>query len=157
MDICLGFKKINKNNYQKFINKKNELMSERFKLVDFSDRIIFVPHCMRNTKMCKAKDEGSYYICMQCKKCKIADIFLLSKELGYKNFYIMKGGKAIQNILKKEKPKAVIGIACFFEGAQAIKMTDKEKILVQFIPLLKDGCCDTDIDLEEAKKIIKLR
>jgi hypothetical protein len=94
---------------------------------------------------------------MQCNECKIAEIFSLSKELGYKKFYIMKGGKAIHNILKHEKPKAIIGIACFFEGAQAIKMTDKEKILVQFIPLLKDGCCDTDVDLEEAKKIISLK
>ncbi|MDD2523541.1 MAG: DUF116 domain-containing protein [Endomicrobiia bacterium] len=157
MNVCLNFKKINKNNYQNFINKKNQSMFNKFKLVDFSDRVIFVPHCMRNTKMCKAKDEGSYYTCMQCNECKIAEIFSLSKELGYKKFYIMKGGKAIHNILKHEKPKAIIGIACFFEGAQAIKMTDKEKILVQFIPLLKDGCCDTDVDLEEAKKIISLK
>ncbi len=157
MNICLNFKKINKNTYKKFIDKKNRSMQNRFQLTDFCERMIFVPHCMRNTRVCKAKDEGSYYVCMQCKGCKISEITSLAGKLGYKKVYIMKGGKAIQNIFRQQRPKAVIGIACFFEGVQAVKMTEKEKIIAQFVPLLKDGCCDTDVDLEEVKKIISLK
>lgn len=156
MNICRNFKKINKNTYKKFIDKRNLSMNDKFKNVPFADRMIFIPHCMRNVKVCKAIDKGAFYICVQCKGCKISDITTLAKQLGYKETYIMKGGRAIENILKTQKPKAIIGIACYFEGAQAIKMTDKAKILTQFIPLTKDGCADTDIDLEETKIIIAL-
>jgi len=157
MDICRNFRKINKDNYKKFIDKKNMSMRGEFAGVAFSDRMIFIPHCIRNTKICKAKDEGAYYVCAMCKGCKISEIAALAKELGYKKVYVMKGGKAIENILNAEQPKAVIGIACYFEGVQAVKMTEKGKIITQFIPLTKDGCADTDVDLDETKKIIALK
>lgn len=155
MKICKNFFKINKANYLKFIEKKNSSMAEKFKAVPFSERIILLPHCMRSTGNCKAKDEGTYYSCVRCGACKIAQITKLANELGYKKVYIMKGGKAIQNLLINEKIKAVVAVACHFEGAQGIKMTDKLKVITQFIPLLKDGCCDTDVDIDKVKQIME--
>ena len=34
-------------------------------------------------------------------------------------------------------------------------MTDGLKVTAQFVPLLKDGCCDTDVDVEAVKKIME--
>ncbi|MBO7431294.1 MAG: DUF116 domain-containing protein [Elusimicrobia bacterium] len=155
MKLCFNFKNINKNNYIKFIDKKNSSMSGKFKSIPVSERIVLLPHCMRNTKQCKATDEGTYYSCVKCGGCKIAQIQKLADELGYKKVYIMKGGKAIHNILVEQKIKAVVAVACHFEGAQGIKMTDSLKVTAQFIPLLKDGCCDTDVDVESVKKIME--
>jgi len=155
MKLCFNLKKINKNNYIKFINKKNSAMAEKFKAVPFSERIVLLPHCMRNTKQCKAIDEGTSYRCVCCGGCKIAQIQKLANELGYKKVYVMKGGKAIYNILVEQKIKAVIAVACHFEGAQGIKMTDSLKVITQFVPLLKDGCYDTDVDVETVKKIME--
>ena len=155
MKLCINFKNINKNNYTKFINKKNSAMAEKFKTVPVSERIVLLPHCMRSTKNCKAVDEGTYYTCMKCGCCKIAQIQKLADELGYKKVYVMKGGKAIYNILVEQKIKAVVAVACHFEGAQGIKMTDGLKVIAQFVPLLKDGCCDTDVDVEAVKKIME--
>ncbi len=155
MKICKKFVKINQNNYLKFIDKRNAAQENKFKAVDFSERIVLLPHCMRSTGNCKAKDEGTYYTCVQCGACKIAQVSKLAKELGYKKVYIMKGGKAIQNILINEKIKAVVAVACHFEGAQGIKMTDKLNVITQFVPLLKDGCCDTDVDIEKVKQIME--
>lgn len=155
MKLCFNFKQINKNNYIKFINKKNLSMADKFKTIPVSERIVLLPHCMRNTKQCKAVDEGTYYSCVKCGGCKIAQIQKLADELGYKKLYIMKGGKAIYNILVEQKIKAVVAVACHFEGAQGIKMTDGLKVIAQFIPLLKDGCYDTDVDVEIVKKIME--
>ena len=155
MKLCFNLKKINKNNYTKFINKKNSAMAGKFKTVPVSERIVLLPHCMRSTKNCKAVDEGTHYNCMKCGCCKIAQIQKLADELGYKKVYVMKGGKAIYNILVEQKIKAVVAVACHFEGAQGIKMTDGLKVIAQFVPLLKDGCCDTDVDVEEVKKIME--
>ena len=96
-----------------------------------------------------------YENCLECGACKIAQIQKLADELGYKKVYIMKGGKAIHNILVEQKIKAVVAVACHFEGAQGIKMTDGLKVIAQFIPLLKDGCCDTDVNVEMVKKIME--
>ncbi|MCR4663497.1 MAG: DUF116 domain-containing protein [Endomicrobiaceae bacterium] len=155
MKLCFNFKNINKNNYIKFIDKKNSSMSGKFRNIPVSERIVLLPHCMRNTKQCKAADEGTHYSCVKCGGCKIAQIQKLADELGYKKVYIMKGGKAIHNILIEQKIKAVVAVACHFEGAQGIKMTDSLKVTAQFIPLLKDGCCDTDVDVESVKKIME--
>ena len=155
MKLCINFKNINKNNYIKFIDKKNSSMSAKFKNIPVSERIVLLPHCMRSTNNCKAKDEGTHYSCVKCGACKIAQIQKLADELGYKKVYIMKGGKAIHNILVEQKIKAVVAVACHFEGAQGIKMTDGLKVIAQFIPLLKDGCCDTDVDVEAVKKIME--
>ncbi|MBR3655182.1 MAG: DUF116 domain-containing protein [Elusimicrobia bacterium] len=155
MKLCFNFKQINKNNYIKFINKKNLSMAEKFKAVPFSERLVLLPHCMRNVKQCKAVDEGTHYSCVKCGGCKIAQIQKLADELGYKKLYVMKGGKAIYNILVDQKVKAVVAVACHFEGAQGIKMTDSLKVITQFVPLLKDGCYDTDVDVETVKQIME--
>ncbi len=130
-------------------------MAEKFKAVPFSERLVLLPHCMRNVKQCKAVDEGTHYSCVKCGGCKIAQIQKLADELGYKKLYVMKGGKAIYNILVDQKVKAVVAVACHFEGAQGIKMTDSLKVITQFVPLLKDGCYDTDVDVETVKQIME--
>ncbi len=155
MKLCINLKNINKNNYTKFINKKNSSMMRKFKSFGYGQRIVLLPHCMRSTKNCKAVDEGTHYSCVKCGACKIAKIQNLADELGYKKVYIMKGGKAIHNILIEEKIKAVVAVACHFEGAQGIKMTDSLKVIAQFVPLLKDGCCDTDVDFEQVKQVME--
>lgn len=155
MKLCKKIFTINNGNYLKFIEKKNSAMAEKFKAISCSERIVLLPHCMRNSKVCKAIDTGTFYSCAKCGCCKIAQIQKLAEELGYKKVYIMKGGKAIYNILVEQKIKAVVAVACHFEGAQGIKMTDSLKVIAQFVPLLKDGCCDTDVDVEKVKQIME--
>lgn len=156
MKLCKKILKINNSNYLKFIKKKNASMADKFKAIDNSEKIVLLPHCMRNSKVCKATDEGTYFSCAKCGACKIAQIQKLADELGYKKVYVMKGGKAIYNILVEQKIKAVVAVACHFEGAQGIKMTDSLKVVAQFVSLLKDGCCDTDVDVNEVEKIMRI-
>jgi hypothetical protein len=129
-------------------------MKADFSGIPFTERIIFVPHCLRNSKKCKAKDEGSYYICLECNACKIGPISKKAKELGYKGLFILKGGKAVHKLFSEVKPKAALAVACYFEGVQGMKEAKKNKIPVQFVPLTKDGCVDTDTDLQEVFKAI---
>jgi hypothetical protein len=110
---------------------------------------------MRNISMCCAIDKGGYYTCVQCGGCKINVISKLVNELGYKALYVVKGGRTIEKIVKEETPEAIVGIACFFEGDQAFKMLKDKKIFVQFVPLTKDGCADTDTDLAEVERVLK--
>ncbi|MDR1511716.1 MAG: DUF116 domain-containing protein [Endomicrobium sp.] len=140
-----------------FANKQNKIQEGRFASVSFNKRLVFVPHCMRNTLICTAKEKGSYYICSGCSGCKISKINELVKKLNYKALYVLKGGRTIEKIIKEQKPKAIVGVACFSEGYQAFKILKDKNVAVQFVPLKKDGCTNTDIDMKEAEMILKYK
>jgi hypothetical protein len=110
---------------------------------------------MRNAAVCSAVEKDGYYICTECGGCKISDIVKLTRGSNYRNLYIVKGVRVIGEIVRKQKPEAIIGIACFFEGNQAFKMLEGENVAVQFVPLTKDGCAATDADLTEVEKVLK--
>jgi hypothetical protein len=141
--------------YKIFTKKQNRIQAKEFALVPFSRRVVFVPHCMRNVSICGALEKDGYYVCAECNGCKINDISVLIKELTYQALYVLKGGRKIESIIKAQNPKAVVGIACFLEGYQAFKVLECENISIQFIPLTKDGCVATDIDLTEVERVLK--
>jgi hypothetical protein len=155
MKVCKFPAKSKEHAYKSFTDKQNNLQAEKFALVPFNKRIVFAPHCMRNVAVCAAVDKGGYYICAECSGCKINAISKLVKQLNYKALYIAKGGRTIEKIVKEEKPEAVVGIACFFEGDQAFKMLKDAHIALQFVPLTKDGCTATDTDLAEVERVLK--
>jgi hypothetical protein len=155
MKLCKFSKRSKEQVYKAIIHKQNKFHVNKFASVPFNKRIVFVPHCMRNTAVCAAVEKGSCYICTECGGCKISNIIKLIRESNYRNLYIVKGGRAIGKIIRKQKPEAVVGIACFFEGNQAFKMLKGENLAVQFVPLTKDGCAATDTDLTEVEKVLK--
>lgn len=154
MFLCKKFKKTSNELNNLITERENKRMSKAFSSTPFSERIVFVPHCMRNIQKCKAQEKGSYYICVECGGCSIGAISKKTKELGYKAIFVLKGGKAIRNLIAELQPKALVGIACFFEGVQGIEESKKNNIAVQFVPLTKDGCVDTDTNLTEVFKIL---
>jgi|LQAB01.1.fsa_nt_gi hypothetical protein len=155
MKLCKFSKRSKEQIYKTFTYKQNKLHANKFASIPFNKRIVFVPHCMRNTAVCVAIEKASCYICTECGSCKVGDIIKLIRESSYRNLYIVKGGKAIEKIIRKQKPEAIVGIACYFEGSQAFKMLKDENVAVQFVPLTKDGCAATDTDLTEVEKVLK--
>jgi len=140
---------------KKIALKKNAKMAAAFAGVPFAERIVFVPHCMRNVAQCKAEEKGSYYLCKECNRCKIGTISAKCRELGYKGLYILKGGRTLEKLIGEMRPKAVIGVACYFEGVQGMELAEKGKLIVQFVPLTKDGCADTDVNLEDVFRLVE--
>jgi hypothetical protein len=138
------------------IKKLNEKYKETFEKIPFKDRIVLAPRCMRNISKCSAQEQGPYFICRNCGCCTIGKIDALMKELGYGNLYILKGGSAVPKIIKEQKPKALVGIACSIEGVPLFSAAEDENVAAQFALLLKDGCHDTDADIDEIEKLLKL-
>ena len=58
----------------------------------------------------------------------------------------------VGKIIKKASPKAVVGVACMKELVMAL---DELSIPAQSVELSKDGCVDTDVDLESVMDVIK--
>jgi hypothetical protein len=130
-------------------SRKNTEQALAFSRTPYSARLLLLPQCLRATGRCVAKEETAEYVCAECGSCKIAAMSKRAAELGYLGVRILKGGSAVGRLLEHFKPQALLGVACSFEGAIGMVECERRGVAVQFVPLLKDGCADTDVDLEE--------
>ncbi len=137
-----------------FVKIKNELNREEFSKVPYDKRALFLPHCLRHAKLCEARVNGVGYECRECGRCKIYGLKKEAEKLGYK-VYIVPGGSMVFKILKKTKPKAVAGVACYFELEQAIEKLSRAGIPHLSVPLSKDGCKNTKVDVKSVMDILK--
>ncbi len=155
MKLCKHPKKSKEQIYKAFTDKQNKSHQKKFARIPFEKRIVFAPHCMRNTSVCTAVEKDSYYICGECGGCTIDKISKLTKKLGYTALFIVKGGRTLMKLAEEYKPEAVVGIACYYEGELGFKIFKGGDMVVQYVPLTKDGCSGTDADIEEIKKILE--
>ncbi len=120
-----------------------------------NQRILFLPHCLRVAEKCKGKYTDEGLLCRHCQKeCRVHLITTEAEKLGYKCF-VVPGGAMVFNIAKKYKPKGVVAVACFNELKEgAARSSGDYKVPFQLIPLLKDGCVNTDVDVETVKNIL---
>jgi hypothetical protein len=138
-------------------SRKNKEQALPFSAVPYAERLVVVPHCLRATGACKAEEKSAFYVCARCRACKIADIVEKAEELGYLGVKILKGGSAVSAMLREVKPRAVLGVACSFEGALGALECEKQGIAVQFVALARDGCADTDVDVQEVLQALEFR
>jgi hypothetical protein len=150
------------------INKKNE---KKFAKTDPSERVLLLSHCMRHSATCEANmtKEG-----LECRddcidKCSLGRLRMAAEKMGYKGICIAPGGSMAINFVKKTNPKAIVAVACAKEleegvcavnnlaGLKGMVKKNKKNPIIVVVPLLKDGCVDTEVDEEEAIRVINLK
>jgi hypothetical protein len=141
--------------FQLYVKTKNSASRERFASTPYSERILFLPQCLRS-KECPA-ELGEYgYECQECGKCTLKKIIHLAKNLGYKGVFILPGGSIAKNIISKVKPKACVGVACFKELFLGSFLCEKIGVLAQGVALLRDGCVNTLVDWKSLKDALHI-
>ena len=123
------------------IEIRNDINKKKFKQIPAKETIIFLPHCLRH-RNCPAtlQKEGS-----------IGVIKKNAEPKGYK-IYIVPGSSFVKKIVRENKFKAVIGVACHEDLNQVMML------LSDFCPqgalLKKTGCYETKVDVSEVLEII---
>ena len=138
------------------IELRNKLSEYGFKATPYSKRVLFLPHCMRNSKHCKAEHSEEGIVCKKCGKCDIAELVDFAENLGYSKAFIVPGGSMVQKIIKRHNPMATMGICCYHEANLAFDSLRGTKIHPQVSLLLQDGCNDTKANLAEVKEKLVL-
>ena len=128
------------------IEIRNAMMLEKFKRVR-DGRIILLPQCMRGPECATRCDPIIGYECKRCGRCDIGRIAKAAEKYNFKVF-VVPGGSFVRKILKSYKPHACLGVACYNELAEAMQEISKI-VPVQGVPLLRDGCYDTKVDVDE--------
>ncbi|KXA93431.1 hypothetical protein AKJ64_00560 [candidate division MSBL1 archaeon SCGC-AAA259E17] len=123
-----------------------------------SDKALFLPHCSRKymDKRCQAEFDPEYstYYCNHCSEdCLVNKATQLGEGEGY-DVYVLPGGSCIPKIMMKEDYEAVLGVACSDEIKLGFKHLEKYDGDVSFqgIPLLKNGCSNTEFNMETLEK-----
>ena len=136
-------------NYGKIVSFNKEQSSKFIKNLN-KKKALFIPHCLRNIENCRAKHTSEGLKCLGCGKCLISEMKKKATQEGYEVF-IVPGLSMVQKIISKKKYDILIGVGCYNELLTSIKIheTKYKKPAVRLVPLLSDGCVNTDLDLNE--------
>lgn len=134
------------------VELRNSVYEPEFKKVPYSKRIVFLPHCTRNIKVCKATQDAEGIHCKHCGGCDIGKVDKYAKELGYMGVFTAHGGSMVKKIIEKYKPDAVIGVCCFPEAIMGIEGVKALGKIPQAVLLLSDGCKDTTFNMPLLKE-----
>lgn len=137
-----------------FIQLHNSMNKKAFESVPVRDRAIFLPQCLRSTK-CPAHLTPEGLKCKCCGLCMIGYWLPILEQMGYRVFSVP-GSSFIKRMVRKYKPKAIIGVGCLGEVKEGLEMSDKMGLVSMGVVTLKEGCVETLLDWEILIEIAKL-
>ncbi|MDY6958955.1 MAG: DUF116 domain-containing protein [Halobacteriota archaeon] len=141
------------------VNFLNTLELQKFKKTSYTDRVLFLPHCLRRIPECKGEYSESGFNCTFCNdECPISELKTFAEDLGYA-ILVVPGGSMIKRYLGENEPSGVVGVACFDELMQGMTLVRNlnGKTAIQMVLLSKDGCTLTEVDTERVKKVLLAR
>lgn len=125
--------------------------------IQAEDTILLLPHCLRVSSTCRATAGEDGLECVECNAaCQVNLLRKAAMEMGYRGVCIAPGGSLALKYVKKTKPLAIVAVACekeLSEGVTNVKELfggNGEAPEVTIIPLVKDGCIDTRVDIKKA-------
>lgn len=129
--------------------------------VPFSQRVLLLPHCLRPSQGCPGKMTKQGLDCTGCTlvECAIYQLRAAAVEAGYSGTCVAPGGRLAVRFLDEHQPSGVVAVAChkeLEEGLEAIEQMKWENghPVVATVPLLQDGCVDTEVDVAMARAVI---
>ena len=115
--------------------------------------LVLVPHCLQLAQ-CPHKITRDPNNCKRCGGCNIGDLMKLSKELGF-IFFVATGGTLARQVVMKNRPQAVLAIACerdLMSGIQDVYPLPAVGVL----NIRPNGpCYNTRVDIEEVKRTLQ--
>lgn len=129
------------------VRLRNYINNKEFLKVDCRDRVIFMPQCIRSTE-CPAKLRPEGIKCVNCGRCNVGQAKEYAEGLGYR-FFIVPGSSFIKRMIKKYRPRAVVGVGCHMEIKEGLDLCHRHGIPARGVLLLKAGCVATTLDWEQ--------
>jgi len=136
---------------------------EQISCIEPAKRVLLIPHCLCRAETCKGKKTKWGIVCNKCSPdCPVNILSQAAVRLGYKGICIAPGGRLAIKYVEKNKPLAIIAVACRKElevgihGVMDIFGKGQKMIPIVAIPLSKDGCINTEVDIKMALEKIAL-
>ncbi len=119
-----------------------------------SERVLLLSHCLRPSQSCPGKFNKTGLDCPEdCQEdCLLRRARQAALDVGYKGVCIAAGGAMALRFVKEHQPRGIVAVACDkelvagVEGVRGVSGGEDGIPVVEIIPLLKDGCVDTEVD-----------
>jgi uncharacterized protein len=136
------------------VTLQNTLNRKAFMVIPIPQRAVFIPQCLRSGA-CPAHLHEEGLNCRSCGLCQIGIAKPLLEKMGYK-FFIVPGSSFIKRMVKRYKPKAIIGIGCLIEIKEGTEMAGQLNLISMGIVTTRDGCVETAVNWDEVYQIALL-
>lgn len=134
----------------------NEAWRATVAAVPFDRRLLLLPQCLRSRDRCPAGRDAYGLLCDACGLCPLGALQQEAEALGYA-VLITEGTGAAIDLLREGRLDAVVGASCLPALEKTFARIAGAAVPALAIPLLRDGCDATDVDLDWLLEHIRLR
>ena len=132
----------------------NRIWLNTIRKIPYERRLLLLPQCLSNPAVCQAEKDSIGMLCAQCGGCVIGTIQSEAEKLGYITL-VAEGTTVVSKLLSSGKVDSVIGVGCLDSLQKIFPVMSEHAIPGQGIPLLREGCNRTELDLDRALEIIR--
>lgn len=136
------------------IRLQNRVSMTRFKKIPINDRMIFFPQCLRSID-CPSKLSPEGIQCTNCGMCEISRAKERAEDMGYRVF-IVPGSSFIKRMVKKYRPKGIIGVGCRFEAKSGLDMCSSIGVVGIGVELDTTGCVATQLKWDGFYRVLEI-
>ena len=134
----------------------NEACRETVAAIPFERRILLLPQCLRSSTTCRAESDALGLLCEECGRCAIGTLQREAEALGYV-VLVAEGTTAVGALLMRGEADAVIGVSCLHALERSFGRMTAHAVPGLAVPLIRNGCVDTDVDLDWVREALYLR
>lgn len=125
----------------------NQVWRQTVAGIPFEKRLLLLPKCLRNQSECQAGFDELGLVCEHCGGCIIDELKSQAERLGYA-VLIAEGSPVVTSLIETGKIEAVVGVSCLSVLQQVFPYMEAGAVPGIAIPLLQDGCANTNADID---------
>ena len=143
--------------YQGFtmVSINNAFWCDTFAAVPMAQRVLLLPHCLRDVALCKGRYDEVGLECVGCGACDLDGLRREAEALGY-TVIIAEGTPVVVQLLLSGRASAVLGVACLDSLEKAFRPISNLGIPHMAVPLLRSGCVDTVAELTTVTELLHI-
>lgn len=122
--------------------------------VPYNRRMLLLPQCLKNSHLCKGKQDELGLLCSDCGNCNISGFLNEAESLGYITI-VAEGTTIATKLVETGKVDAIIGVGCMEVLQKVFAAVNKYSLPAIGVPLLSCGCIDTVADAEWIREEIR--
>ncbi len=133
----------------------NALWQDTVASIPAERRLFLLPRCMKSSQKCRAMTDELGLICEQCGSCKVGGLTAEAEARGMMCI-VAEGGPVARGVIQSGAADAIIGVSCLESLRKAFPHMVNNALPGIAIPLDKDGCVDTRVDVALVRQYLRL-
>jgi geranylgeranyl pyrophosphate synthase len=135
------------------VTVSNAFWLDAFSRVPPARRLLLLPHCLAQQDACRATVDAYGLHCADCGQCEITRLRAQGEAMGYQVIVAEGTGQLLER-LTAGAADAILGVACMDSLARFFTRLSEFGVPHLAVPLLRDGCRNTETDLDYLRSLL---